>query len=289
MNLKQLEYFVAIAEEGQITAAARRLNISQPPLSYELGKLEDELETKLVVRGPRACTLTEAGQLLYERAVRLLAMAQATKAEVACVGKGMTGCLRLACVPSAAGLVPGARLRELAELYPDVSIEVTRAATGEALELLDAGLVDVAVVRTPFSSEGLRCRYAAAEPMVAVMPAELEAGGEMECGLGDLAGCPLVVARNDHARLEQVFSGQDIDFCCSVQTDDQMSAALWAREGMGVALVARSLIRVADTGECYIKELRCKELETRLAVVWQAQRTLSPLAERAIALLGELA
>ncbi len=288
MNLKQLEYFVAIAEEGQITAAARRLNISQPPLSYELGKLEDELETKLVVRGPRACTLTEAGQLLYERAVRLLAMAQATKAEVACVGKGMTGCLRLACVPSAAGLVPGARLRELAGLYPDVSIEVTRATTGEALELLDAGLADAAVVRTPFSSEGLRCRYAATEPMVAVMPAHLEAGGDLDCSLDDLAGRPLVVARDDRAHLEQVFSGQGIDFCCAVQTDDQVSAALWAREGMGVALVARSLIRVADTGECYIKELRCKELESRLAVVWQAQRTLSPLAQRAIALLGEL-
>ena len=289
MNLKQLEYFVAIAEEGQITAAARRLNISQPPLSYELGKLEDELETKLVVRGPRACTLTEAGQLLYERSVRLLAMAQATKAEVACVGKGMTGCLRLVCVPSAMGLIPGARLRELAGLYPDVSVEVTRAATGEALELLDAGLADVAVVRTPFSSEGLRCRYAASEPMVAVMPADLEVGSEMDCGLDDLAGRPLVVASEDRTHLEQVFSQQGIDFCCAVQTADQMSAALWAREGMGIALVARSLIRVADTDECYIKELRCKELESRLAVVWQAQRTLSPLAERAIALLGELA
>ncbi len=288
MNLKQLEYFVAIAEEGQITAAARRLSISQPPLSYELGKLEDELGTKLVVRGPRACTLTEAGRLLYERAVRLLAMAQATKAEVACVGKGMTGCLRLACVPSAAGLVPGARLRELAELYPDVSIEVTRAQTAEALELLDAGLADVAVVRTPFSSEGLRCRYAAAEPLVAVMPAALEVGGEMDCDLADLAGRPLVVAQPDRTRIEQAFIEAGAEFSCAVQTADQVSAALWAREGMGIALVARSLIRVVDTGECFIKEVRCKELESRLAVVWQAQRTLSPLAERAIALLGEL-
>ena len=58
MNLKQLEYFVAIAEEGQITAAARRLHISQPPLSYELRELERELGTQLVRRGPRGVTLT---------------------------------------------------------------------------------------------------------------------------------------------------------------------------------------------------------------------------------------
>ena len=58
MNLKQLEYFVAIAEERQITAAARRLNISQPPLSYELRQLESELGVTLVVRGPRQARLT---------------------------------------------------------------------------------------------------------------------------------------------------------------------------------------------------------------------------------------
>ena len=72
MNLKQLEYFVAIAEERQITAAARRLNISQPPLSYELRQLESELGVTLVVRGPRQARLTEAGQLLYQRATKTL-------------------------------------------------------------------------------------------------------------------------------------------------------------------------------------------------------------------------
>ena len=60
MNLKQLEYFVAIAEERQITAAARRLNISQPPLSYELRQLESELGVTLVVRGPRQARLGRA-------------------------------------------------------------------------------------------------------------------------------------------------------------------------------------------------------------------------------------
>ncbi len=289
MNLKQLEYFVAIAEEGQITAAAKRLNISQPPLSYELARLEEELDTKLVVRGPRACTLTEAGRLLYERAVRLLAMAQATKSEVAHVGKGMTGTLRLVCVPSAAGLVPAARLRELCGLYPDVTIEAREAETPQALELLDAGLADVAVVRTPFATAGLRCRYAATEPLVAVMPPELEAGSEMDCSPTDLDGRPLVVTATHKDALEQAFIGCGARFCPAVFASDEKSCALWAREGMGIALVPRSLIRVMDTGECFIKELRAKELESRAAVVWQAQRTLSPLTERAIALLGELA
>ena len=72
MNLKQLRYFVAIAEERQITAAARRLNISQPPLSYELAQLERELGVRLVDRGPRGVTLTDAGRLLYGREQQIL-------------------------------------------------------------------------------------------------------------------------------------------------------------------------------------------------------------------------
>ena len=79
MNIKQLEYFIAIAEEHQITAAAKRLHISQPPLSYELAKLEKELGCQLAVRGPRSVSLTEAGKVLYERALRIVALTQATE------------------------------------------------------------------------------------------------------------------------------------------------------------------------------------------------------------------
>ena len=104
MNLKQLEYFVAIAEEGQITAAARRLHISQPPLSYELAQLERELGTQLVRRGPRGVTLTEAGRLLHERATRILAMATATAREVSSVGKGARASRARSASPSATRL-----------------------------------------------------------------------------------------------------------------------------------------------------------------------------------------
>ena len=91
MNLRQLEYFKAIAEERQITAAARRLHITQPPLSYELASLERELGTKLVERSSRGTELTEAGRVLYQRACQMLDLAEATKREVGNVGRGLAG------------------------------------------------------------------------------------------------------------------------------------------------------------------------------------------------------
>lgn len=280
MNLKQLEYFVAIAEEGQITAAARRLHISQPPLSYELAQLERELDAQLVRRGPRGVTLTEAGRLLYERAGRILAMATATAREVSSVGKGLTGTLCLAICDSAAGLAPGGRLAPLAALAPEVSLEVREGGVPEVLELVASGIAEVGVVRTPFATQGLRTRYAPAEPLVAVMPPELERGDELTVLLAQLEGVPLVCDSRTAASLGRA------PFCV---TEDARATCSCAAAGLGVGLVPRSLLTICDTGPCYIKTLAEKDLESRAAVIWKAERALSPLAERAVALLGELA
>lgn len=87
MELRQLEYFCRIAESGSIHEAARRLNMSQPPLSYQLKQLEQEFHTTLLVRTSKGVELTEAGQMLYRRANSLLEYARSTSREVSEAGK----------------------------------------------------------------------------------------------------------------------------------------------------------------------------------------------------------
>ena len=293
MDVRQLEYFVAIAEEGQITAAARRLSITQPPLSHELARLERELGTQLVRRGPRGVTLTDAGRLLHERATRIIALTRAAEREVSSVGKGLTGTLCLAVCPSAAGLAPGPRLRELAERFPSVTLELREGDVPEVIDLVTGGIADLGVVRTPFPSQGLRCRFAPAEPLVAVMPPELERGGELEVTLAELSGAPLICDRRCAEALRSAGGPADgpgterPNVACLVQ--DCRTACSCAASGLGVGLVPRSMLTICDTGDCYIKTVTEKALESRAAVIWKADRSLSPLAERAIALLGELA
>lgn len=288
MNIKQLEYFIAIAEEHQITAAAKRLHISQPPLSYELAKLERELDCQLVVRGPRSVSLTEPGKVLYERALRIVALTHATEREVMNVATGAGGSISLGIDPSCAGLMPSDRLLDLRHRFPNVEFEVREGSTPAVLDLMDGGVVDIGVVRTPFKSDGLRCRFAETEPLVAVMPPSMETGQEASCDLGDLSGSPLIVNRRLIPELEKAFeiTGSELMVACVV--DDPRTAALWAREGMGVALIPRSLIRVTDTGEQFIKELVSRELESRPAVIWKAQHAPSDLFRTVIALLGDL-
>ena len=87
MELKQLEIFCKIADYGSINEAARKINMSQPPLSYQIKQLEGELGVELFTRSSRGVELTKAGKLLYARASSLLEYARSTKAEVAEAGK----------------------------------------------------------------------------------------------------------------------------------------------------------------------------------------------------------
>ena len=95
MDLKQLSYFTAIVDEGSISAAAKKLHISQPPLSNQMKSLEAELGVVLFERGLRSITLTDAGKLMYERANTILDMASAAKMEIDSLGNGLRGTLRI--------------------------------------------------------------------------------------------------------------------------------------------------------------------------------------------------
>ncbi len=91
MNLKQLQYFIAVVEEKQITAAAKKLNIAQPPLSYQLKQLEAELETKLFTRTAHGIVLTDAGMMLEKYARKILDLTTVAEEKVKKTTKGELG------------------------------------------------------------------------------------------------------------------------------------------------------------------------------------------------------
>jgi DNA-binding transcriptional LysR family regulator len=146
LDVIRLKVLVAVARHGSVTAAARALNYAQPSVSHHIARLEAETGTQLLERVGRGIRLTEAGRLLAERAEEIIGRLDSAEAELAAHVGLREGRVRLAAFPSALGtLVPAAAARLAAET-PGMEFMLTEAEPPEALHMLRAGYVDVAVV-----------------------------------------------------------------------------------------------------------------------------------------------
>jgi DNA-binding transcriptional LysR family regulator len=188
LDVTRLRVLVAVARYGSVTAAARALNYAQPSVSHHLARLESETGTKLIQRAGRGIRLTDAGRLLAERAAEVIGRLDAAENELAAYTGLRAGRLRLAAFPSALGTIVPAAAAFLRGANPGLDLRLTEAEPPEALRMLRAGYVDVALVfrytteRSPVPpgagddedavdiSEGLRERLLLDEPVHLVTP-----------------------------------------------------------------------------------------------------------------------
>jgi DNA-binding transcriptional LysR family regulator len=156
LDVTRLRVLVAVARHGSVTAAAHALNYAQPSVSHHLARLEAETGTKLVQRAGRGIRLTDAGRLLAERATEVIGRLDAAENELAVFAGLRAGRLRLAAFPSALGTIVPAAAAILHERHPSVDLRLTEAEPPEALRMLRAGYVDVALIFRHEAAEGGR-------------------------------------------------------------------------------------------------------------------------------------
>lgn len=239
MELKQLSYFVAVVEEGSFSAAARKLFMSQPPITTQVKALEEELGCALLVRGTRAVRLTEEGRLLYDRARLMLEMRRSVTEEIEARSISGGGTLRLGVVSSvASSLLPG-WLSGFHALNPKVRLELYEDNTYELLEKLRAGMVEAALVRTPFPGEQFSALPLSEERLVAVGLPEYFAG-EKETVLEELAGRPLMVYRRWEQVVRRLFAEKGLPLRYLCISDSSSTIAALAEQGLGVGLLPES-------------------------------------------------
>jgi DNA-binding transcriptional LysR family regulator len=146
LDVTRLRVLVAVARYGSVTAAARALNYAQPSVSHHLARLEAETGIKLIQRAGRGIRLTDAGRLLAERAAEVIGRLDAAENELAAYTGLRAGRLRLAAFPSALGTIVPAAAAMLHGHQPSIDLRLTEAEPPEALRMLRAGYVDVALV-----------------------------------------------------------------------------------------------------------------------------------------------
>ena len=146
LDVTRLRVLVAVARHGSVTAAAHALNYAQPSVSHHLARLEAETGTKLVQRAGRGIRLTDAGRLLAERAVEVIGRLDAAENELVVFAGLRAGRLRLAAFPSALGTIVPTAAAILDDRHPGFDLRLTEAEPPEALRMLRAGYVDVALI-----------------------------------------------------------------------------------------------------------------------------------------------
>ena len=154
MEIKQLEYFRAIVEAGTISGAARELHMTQPPLSYQIKMMEEELKVSLFLRGTKRITLTEAGKTLYEQAEKILTLTELTKSEVLKSSQATT--LHIGMTPSTVSMMSN-YLQQFARRYPQIRFDIHEGSTFTLKEQLENTRVQLenakAEVQKPFPQE----------------------------------------------------------------------------------------------------------------------------------------
>lgn len=280
MDIRQLKYFITIAEEGNITKAAKRLHIAQPPLSQQLKLLEEELEVKLVERGSRKIQLTDAGRILRHRAEQIVELVDSTVKELKDFNQGLQGTLSVGTVPSSGSTLLPERIYNFHESYPGVSFQIWEGDTYRVMDLLNNGVVEIGIIRTPIKSEFFEIIYLPNEPMVVATRGNMYWKEEQEAiSLKDLKDKPLIIDR----RFEKMIidscekSGFEPKILC--RSDDARSILLWADTGIGAAIVPKAAIGLIPSTNLKYKEINETSLETQTAIIWMKNRYLSSAAK----------
>ncbi len=290
MELRTLTYFVTVAEELNITKAAQILHLSQPPLSAQIKNLEDELGTPLFIRGKRHLTLTDAGQLLYQRAKDILNLSEKAFAEITALNRGMSGTVSIGLVEGMAPDIAAEWFVGFLAEHPGVRFRILDGNSDDLIEKMRGGLIGLAVITAPYDQLLLNSFQVGQEKMVALMNRShpLAAGRKKALTVEDLAGEPLIVPSRK-AHIEEIrrwFREIDADPYIICEMDNYLDAAALAGRGIGISLFPQTAYIMNDS--LVSREIAGPDKKVEYLFVWRKGHQLPAVEERFIDYVKEI-
>lgn len=279
-DLRQLRYFLAVAEELHFGRAAERVGIAQPPLTQQIQKLEALLGCRLFERG-RPTALTEAGSALLEETRRLLPQVDRAVESARRAARGETGKLHIGAPPSVMLSALPPAIRKYRGLYPAVEFTLRELSTTAIEEALRREEIDLGFLREARPAFPLTARVTFEEALVAVLPASHALAARAGLTLGSLRAEPFVLFPR---RLGPAFHDQLIGFCAHAgfvpnvvqQATQWQTVVSFVAAGMGVSLAPACVQRFRWREVAY-RELR--GLRTRVFACWRRDDAPSTVAE----------
>ncbi|SNS30830.1 DNA-binding transcriptional regulator, LysR family [Sphingomonas laterariae] len=274
MDLRQLLYFTTLADTLNFHRAAERLNISQPPLTVAIRKLEEQLGAQLFVRGPRGVALTAAGQAALEPARAALARAQDVRAAVRQGQTGERGQLRIGFVGSAIYSMLPRLIPDYRHRFPLVDLVLEDSTSVDIARGLRDGELDVGLVRLPLlDAKGLTIKVVETDELIAAVPAKSAFAASSRMALASLAREPFILhTRISVLNMVALMACHEAGFTPNVaQEATQVHTILsLVQSGLGVALVPARATRQVPDGVRLVRLENPPRIEAGIAIPDQA-------------------
>lgn len=285
MELRVLRYFLAVAREENITAAANSLHMTQPTLSRQLRDLEEELGQKLLVRGNHRMTLTTEGMLLRKRAEEIVAMADKTEEEFRAMKGDLSGDIYIGGGETDAMNLIAAVCRELWEEHPGIRYHLFSGNAQDVTERLDKGLLDFGLLIQP--TDIAKYDYLslpAKDTWGVILRRDAPLASKPFVQVEDLVGVPLIFSRQaleeraESNELARWFGAAWNDLNIVTTFNLCYNAAVMAKQGLGYVVSLDKLVDTsADSPLCFLPLE--PPLESGLDVVWKKYQVFSSAAE----------
>ena len=269
MDIRVLQYFLAVAREESITKAAETLRMTQPPLSRQLKDLEDELGKQLLIRGSKKVTLTEDGMLLRKRAEELVDLMEKTKAELTSASENINGDIYIGCGETESISFLAQAAQDLQKKHPLIHYHIYSGDAERVMERLDKGLIDFGLLVGETDISKYDYIKLPQKDLWGVLMRKDSLLAEKEAILAeDLWDKPLIVSH-------QTSINTDISKLNIVATYDLIyNAAQFVKKGFGYVIALDKLINTAGDSNLCFRPLS-PTLEAELYIVWKKYQVLS--------------
>jgi DNA-binding transcriptional LysR family regulator len=292
MDLRQLRYLVALAEERHFTRAAAREHIAQPALSQQVRRLEHEFGLPLVERTTRHVAMTDAGELLVARARRILAEVEGAVADMQRLAGVQTGHVMVGTMHTMGPVDVSLALAMFHQRHPGVELTVREQSSEELAEMLRIDELDLAFlsVTERIESHGLGLEQLVSEELVAILPSDHRLANRRRVKMAELADEQFISYR-EGARLREllVTAGRHAGFEPQVMLESNESQRIrqLVARGLGVAVLPRSDAERPGP-EVTVAGLSAPKLSRDISLAWRENRRLAPAAAEFLVLAREV-
>jgi len=292
MEIRVLQYFLAIAREQSIIRAAESLHLSQPTLSTRIKNMEEELGKQLLIRGSkgsRKVTLTEEGMILRKRAEEILNLVKKTESEIISsdnvvigdiyIGAGETDSMRL--LAKAAG--------RLKKLYPGIHYHISSGNAVFVMEQLDKGLIDFGIIfGTPDSGKYDALKLPSKDIWGVLMRRDSPLAQKEAISSEDLFNQPLLISQQeaDGGRLSQWMKRHLSELDVIMTYNLLFNASLFVEEGLGYAVCLDGIINTSGDSKLCFRPLS-PAIETEMYMIWKRYQVFSKPAEKFLMMMQE--